>query len=120
MTSLRLEKVNDLLWEELGSILASEISLKSGVLATIAKVRTTPNLKDSCVFVSVFPEHEGTYVMKSLERELYKIQGVLNRRLRMRPLPRVSFELDTTELNAQAVEESLRALREEQGKAAPL
>lgn len=120
MASLRLEKVNDLLREELGSILATEVSLKSGVLVTIAKVRTTPNLKDAHIFVSVFPEQEGEYVMKSLERGLYALQGALNRRLRMRPLPRIVFELDKTELNAQAVEESLWTLRREQDETVPL
>lgn len=114
MASLRLEKVNELLKEELGKMLLTEVSLKTGVFATIAKVRATPSLKEARVSVSVFPEQEAEYVMKSLEYELYKIQGLLNRRLHMRPLPRIFLEHDVTERNAQAVEETLSVLKKEQ------
>ncbi len=120
MASLRLEKVNELLREELGRILSAEVSLKTGVFVTIAKVRVTPNLKHARVSVSVFPENETEYVMKSLEYELYKIQGLLNRRLHMCPLPRIIFESDVTERSAQVVEEMLIELKKEQDEAASL
>lgn len=116
MSSLRIEKVNELLREELGNILLTEVSLKSGVFVTIAKVDVVPNLKEARISVSVFPENEAEYALKSLERGLYKIQGMLNQRLHMHPLPRISFELDVTERNAQAVEEVLFALKKEQGE----
>ncbi len=115
MGSLRIEKVNELLKEELGAIFSKEVSLKSGVFATISKVRTVPNLKEARVSISIFPAHETEYAMKSLEHELYKIQGLLNRRLHMRPLPRISLENDTAEQRAQAVEEALSAIKEESG-----
>lgn len=113
MSSLRIEKVNGHIQEELGRLFLTETHLKTGVIVTIAKVRTTPNLKEARVAVSVFPESEADYAMKSLDKELYGIQKLLNARLHMRPLPRIILEHDATEQNAQAVEELLLALKKE-------
>lgn len=113
MASLRVEKVGELLREELGKLLVSELRLKAGVLVTISRVRVTPNLKEARISVSVFPEVEADYVQKTIDNELYRLQGILNRRLHMRPLPRLFFERDVTERNAQAVEETLSLLAKE-------
>ncbi len=114
MSSLRLEKINGLIKDELGKLLLTETRLKIGVFVTIAKVCVTPNLRNARVFLSVFPENEVDYAMKSLANELYKIQKLLNRRLNMRPLPRLIFENDATERGAQAVEEALLAIKREE------
>lgn len=114
MNSLRIEKINEHIREEIGKLFLSELRLKSGVFVTIAKIRTTPDLKNVRVFISVFPEQDTDYVMKSLEHELYKLQGLFNKRLRTRPLPRLIFEKDETEKNAQMVEETLLVIKKEQ------
>ena len=113
MSTLRLEKINELLREELGRIFHRDTHLKTGVFVTITKVRTSPNLKESCVFISVFPEQETEYAMTSLTNELYKLQGLLNRRLFLRPIPRILLERDNSERNAQAVEDRLEDLKKE-------
>lgn len=113
MSSLRLEKINSLIREELGKLFLTETSLKEGVFVTIAKVRVTPDIRNAFVSVSVFPEHETEYALKSLQKELSKIQQHLNLRLSMRPLPRLILESDETEQQAQAVEEAISVLKKE-------
>lgn len=113
MSSLRIEKVNGHIQEELGKLFLSETHLKTGVIVTIAKVRATPNLKEARVAISVFPESEAGYALKSLEKELYRIQKLLNARLHMRPIPRIILEYDATEQNAQTVEELLIRIKKE-------
>jgi ribosome-binding factor A len=58
--------------------------------------------------LSIFPEKETQYVLKSLEKEIYKIQGLLNKKLRMRPLPKIVFKLDTSEIEAEKIEKLLK------------
>lgn len=111
MASLRLEKVNELLQHTIGAILTKDISFKIGVFVTIARVSTSPDLKQSKVLTSVFPAQEGQYVLQTLKKELYRLQGILNKQLHMRPLPRIHFSLDMTEEEAQKVEDILRDLR---------
>ena len=113
MSSLRIEKVNELLKKELGNILPVILPLRPGTLLTLKKVCTTPDLKKAVVFLSVFPERESKFYFSLVTKELFRIQGLLNKRLRMRPLPRIEFENDPSESRAQVIEETIRAIREE-------
>jgi len=108
--SHRIEKINDLIRQNINDILTREINLKSGVFVTIAKVDTTSDLRYTRIFVSIFPELERNYVMKTLEKEIYKIQGILNKKLHMRPLPKIVFQLDTTESKADEIEKLLKEI----------
>lgn len=108
--SNRIEKINDLVRQNVDEILLKELSLKEGIFITIAKVDTTPDLRYTRIFVSIFPEKEISYAIKTLEKELYKIQGLLNKKLHLRPLPKVEFKLDTTEQKADEIEKLLKTL----------
>ncbi|MDD5083897.1 MAG: ribosome-binding factor A [Candidatus Moranbacteria bacterium] len=111
MAGLRLEKINELLQHKISALLTKGVSFKLGVFVTVARVSTSPDLRRSKVLVSVFPASEGQYVLKTLKKEVYAFQGALNNQLHMNPLPRIHFELDTTEEEAQKVEDILRDLR---------
>jgi ribosome-binding factor A len=110
MSSHRIEKINQLVRSHLDEIIQKNLSLKEGVFVTIAKVDTTGDLRYTRVFVSVFPEQDGTYVMRALEKELYSIQGQLNKKLKMKILPRVEFHLDHTESRADVIEKLLKEI----------
>jgi ribosome-binding factor A len=107
----RIEKINELIRKHVNDIFLKELSFKEGVFITIAKVDTTPDLRYTRVFVSIFPEKEISYALKTLEKELFGIQGKLNKKLHMRPLPKVEFKLDLTESKADEIEKILRELK---------
>ena len=111
MASLRIEKINELLQHKVSALLTKEVSFTLGVFVTVARVTTAPDLRRATVLVSVFPASDGQYVLKTLKKEIYSLQGLLNNQLVMQPLPRIHFELDTTEEEAQKVEDILRTLR---------
>jgi len=108
--SLRVKSINELIKNHMGDILLKELDLKPGILVTVSKVDTSPDLRYTRIFVSVFPEKETQYVKKALHNGIYQIQGVLNKRLVMKPIPRISFEIDRTEAEAQKVEDILKEL----------
>lgn len=108
--SNRLDKVNELIKHIVAEIIERELSLKSGIFITVAKVDTTADLRYTRVFVSVFPEKEIDYAVKSLEKEAYRIQGALNKKLSMRPLPRIEFKVDLTESKADVIEKLLKEI----------
>ncbi|MDD5463684.1 MAG: ribosome-binding factor A [Candidatus Moranbacteria bacterium] len=105
--SERIIKLNKLFKEHLGEIFQRELSLKPGVFLTIAKVDTTPDLRYTRVSISVFPFKDTDYAMKTLTKEIYSIQGALNKKLKMRPLPRLQFVSDSTEEEADKIEKIL-------------
>jgi ribosome-binding factor A len=110
MSANRLPKINELVRTYVNDIILKELSLKSGVFLTIAKVDTSPDVRYTRVFISVFPESEFTYVLKTLEKERHHIQLSLNKKLRIKPLPRVEFRSDFTESKADKIEKLLKEL----------
>jgi ribosome-binding factor A len=104
----RIFKVNELIKQSINDIILKELSLKEGVFITIPKIDTSLDLRYTRVSVSIFPEKETNYVLKTLKKELYKIQGQLNQRLKMKNLPKIEFRLDTTEAKADKIEKLLQ------------
>lgn len=110
--SHRIEKINELIRRHLNEIFLKDLSLKAGVFITIARVDTSPDLRYSTVLVSIFPEKETGYALETLRKEMYQIQGALNKKLSMRPLPQVRFELDTTESKADEIEKLFQEINQ--------
>ncbi len=103
----RIVKLNKLIKEHLGEIFQRELSLKPGLFLTIAKVDTSPDIRYTRVSISVYPYSDSDYAIKTLTKEIYSIQGALNKKLKMRPLPRIEFVLDSTEEEADKIEKIL-------------
>lgn len=108
--STRILKINELIKSHANEIILKDLSLKSGVFVTISKVDTTPDLRYTRIFVSIFPEKEIDYVEKTLAKEMYRIQGALNKKLFMRPLPKIQFITDMTESKADEIEKLLKQI----------
>lgn len=109
--SHRIPQVNELIQKHIGNILLKEVSFKAGILVTVSKVETTPDLRHARISISTFPEQETDYVMKTLAHEHGKIQRTLHRLLHMKPLPKVTFRSDSTEQNADVIERLLLELK---------
>lgn len=103
----RIKKVNELIKRELGGIILKEVDFSKSTLVTITLVKTSKDLREAKVFVSIMPEKEGVNVLKTLKREIYHLQQLLNQRLVMRPVPKISFLEDTGLKKVQKVEKIL-------------
>lgn len=114
MPAQRIDKVNALVQELLSDFLNREISLKKGVLVTIAKVDTTRDLRYTRVSVSAFPEKEKGYVGETLRKETRRLEKALHQKLNMKVKPHLSFTMDTTEQEADTVEKLLKEISEEE------
>jgi ribosome-binding factor A len=108
--SLRIQKINELLRHHIGELLLRELSLKEGVFVTISKVDTTPDLRYTRVSLSIFPEKETVYIKKTLEKEVYQLQGKLNKLLCIKPIPKIEFRVDKTEVEADKIEKLLKEI----------
>jgi ribosome-binding factor A len=108
--SERTIKLNKLIKKNLSDIFLKELNLKSGIFLTIAKVDTSPDLRYARVSLSIFPYSEANYAVKTIRKEIFSIQGALNKKLQMRPFPRLEFKLDSTEEKADEIEKILLEL----------
>lgn len=109
----RIPKVNQLIQEELGLILLKEFEVPDGALVTITRVDATGNLQEAKVYISVMPEASQQDVFAALNMDVYHIQQILNKRLHMRPVPRIRWTVETKTSEAQRIEELLEKTREE-------
>lgn len=93
--SQRTERVDELLRQEIGRILAKEVQDPHVGFATVTSVETTPDLRHARVWVSVIgdaPERAET--LAALERAMGFVRHELGLRLRLRRIPALHVALD--------------------------
>ena len=103
----RIEQVNDLIRAELGKIIDRDVELPERSLVTITHVITSPDLHYANVFLSVMPRKNEEEALAVFVRSVGSIQRSLNRKLRMRPVPRIKFISDVAQKRADRIESLL-------------
>lgn len=112
--SKRIEKVDSLIQEELGAIILKEVEFSVGTLVTITRVSSSPNLINAKVYIGVVPQEESKKVVDILNKLVFVLQKMLNKRLRMRPIPKIRFVKEEETARAARVEELLEELKKEE------
>jgi ribosome-binding factor A len=112
----RIPRLNRLIKEELSKIILKEIDIQEGTILTLIRVDTSPDLASSKVYFSVIPEENMEKVFRSLNSEIYEIQHLLNRKLKMRRVPKIIFLPDKNAGNAERVEELLEKIKKKKIK----
>lgn len=108
--SFRIKKINSLIKQQISRILSRKLNLKPGIFLTVSRVDTTKDLRYTRIFVSVFPESEINYTLKTLEKESGFLRKELGKELKIKILPRLNFKIDTTEAKADEIEKIIRDL----------
>ncbi len=110
----RISRVNELLQKEIGQILFREFDMGEGTFLTITRVEAFPNLQQARVYISIMPETKEAEVLRLLSRNIYEIQQTLNKRLQMRPVPKIQWVKDTVAPQAQRVHELLEKVKRDE------
>jgi len=110
MSTDRIDKVNSLLEHEISKIILREFDF-TGTLVTLTHVETTANLIEAKVYISVFPEEKSERAIKSLNNNVIGMQKQINKKLNMRPIPRIKFVADKDISYAGKIEEMLNKLK---------
>jgi len=105
MAKERVLRINQLIKKELNKILLDELDIQKDILITITRVETSSNLIQSKVYVSVLPESEKERVEEVLDNIVFKIQKILNKRLRIRPVPKIIFKREEEVRKASEIDE---------------
>ncbi|MEK7507441.1 MAG: 30S ribosome-binding factor RbfA [Patescibacteria group bacterium] len=106
--SERLNKINGLLRDEVGKILRDELDFDSGVLVTVTHALVSPTLEHATIFISTLPKGHEKKTLAQINQQIYKLQQFLNKRLAMRPVPKVRFEVDGSIDRAARIDEILQ------------
>lgn len=112
MTELRVNKFNELIKQELGKIIFNFLDVKPGILVTITRVNTAADLFSAIVFVSIYPNSEAEGIFGKMSRSIYEIQQLLNKKLKIRPVPKIIFRQDKNPEEASEIEKLIADVKE--------
>lgn len=109
----RTEKVQKVALEVLGEAIGDLKDPRIG-FATVTAVRVSRDLRHARVFVSVLgTDEERDKTMAGLRSAAPVLRAELGRQMRLRYLPELTFELDSSPQEAQHLEELFHKLHEE-------
>ena len=133
----RIDKVNSLIQHELGFIV-KEFTEDLAPLVTITKVETSRDMKWAKIWVSILGGEQpikvknpkpvdiangqkppavqtlDDKVLERMKRDIYDIQGELNKHFHTKIIPRLQFFLDTSPRYAQHISNLIEKLHEEE------
>jgi ribosome-binding factor A len=103
--NFRSERVGKLIREELSKMILREVELPA--LVTITEVEVDKKLDGARVKISVIPSKEDKNVLAILAAHVGHFQYLLLRKINIKPMPRIFFEIDHGFENAALVEKLL-------------
>ena len=127
----RIAKVNSLIQKELGPVLHEFLDWYNG-LVTITKVDTSKDMKWAKIWISIFHndptrpdptdkskrikvgnEVLDKKIMDFLTKNIYDVQGEVNKHFHTKIIPRISFHLDTSPRYVQHIDELIQEVHKE-------
>jgi ribosome-binding factor A len=96
MNNLRLQKIERLIQKDLGEIFLAETKQMPGVLVSVTRVRMSPDLSVSKVYLSIFPSEKSKELLENINRQKKAIRYELGLRAgdNLRRIPELIFFLD--------------------------
>lgn len=113
--SNRIEKVNSLLQKEISAYIFDQRFEGIKGLVTVKGVVTSRDLGHAKIFVSVVGQNEES-ILEILNKHIGQIQKMLYERLRMTPIPRISFVLDHSGEYAEYISKLLNDIHSNDSK----
>jgi ribosome-binding factor A len=108
----RTDRINEQLREEISLLVRDEVRDPRVSLATITAVKTSPELDHAKVyFTSMGSEEERDDTLTGLRSAAAFLRRELGKRLHMRRIPELHFELDRVLEEASRIEQLLREVR---------
>ena len=113
MQGKRLERVNQLIKEEISMLLQREVKDPRLGFVTVTEVDVTADLKLAKVYVSVLgPEEQWTSSFRALESARGFVWNWLRRHLDLRVTPEIAFRPDRSMEHAAHIQSLLAGLRD--------
>jgi len=108
----RKEKLDIMLQKELSRVLLKELDLPSNIVVTVTRVDVSSNGFSAKVYISVLPSEKNEQILKTLTRKVYFIQQALNKKFKIRPVPRIEFVKEKKTEEASRIELILKQIKD--------
>jgi ribosome-binding factor A len=113
--STRIEQLNSLVHQEVAAAISREIEFPSGMFVTVSRVQVADDAESAKVWFSVLPALHQEDALALLNRRIADIQSVLNKKLVMKFVPKISFHIDETNEKADMITKVLDMVAADDG-----
>lgn len=113
--SNRIQKINELLKEEVAKIIFKEIENPELELLTVTKAEISSDLKKATIWVTSLKDVSPVRLLNILngKRTLFLIQKFLAKTLTLKFIPKIEFKIDTSYEDIQKIENLLKEIHGE-------
>ncbi len=120
MSQLRVEKVQELMKQEISQIVQRELKDPRIGFVTVTSVECTGDLREAKIYVSIMgSEQQVKDSWTGLNRGLGFIRREIGKRIRLRFTPELTFELDKSLDYSAHIQELLLKIKAEETARAP-
>lgn len=115
MSKVRVEKVQELMKQEVSDIIFNELKDPRIGFVTVTSVTCTEDLREAKIYVSVMgDEKKARDTLNGLNSSLGFVRREIGKRIRLRFTPEISFALDTSLNYSDHIQRLLNEIHEEQ------
>lgn len=113
MKSYRVERVSELIKQEISKIIQFDIKKKGLGFITVTDVMMSKDLRIARVFVSVFGSDKiKKETIDLLTKSIGYIKWKISERVKLRFMPEILFKLDTSAEKSQRIDEILKKIKD--------
>lgn len=113
MTQERANRFNEFIKKELGKIIFDFLEVEPNVLVTVTRVITSNSLFLADAYISVYPTEKSKEIFFKINKSIYQIQQILNKKFKVRPVPKIRFIYDKNPEEASEIEKLLEKTKHE-------
>lgn len=115
MSSYRIDKVEQLLKEEISSIFLHKIQDSNLGFITITNVKVSPDLKTAKIYLSVLEKEKRELVLDRITNKVKFIRTELAHRISLKFVPEIKFFIDDTLDFVEKIEGLINRIHKEDG-----
>jgi ribosome-binding factor A len=111
--SHRIPQLNSLIQQEVASLMIKEIEFPDGVFVTVSRAEVAPDAESAKVWLSVFPNEQAEAALEIVNHRIAHLQAIINKRLVMKFVPKLTFMLDHAEEKVASLNALLDAVEKD-------
>ncbi len=108
--------INSLIKRILSESILKRCDLSNDVIITVTRVSTSEKLGSAKVYISIIPDEKRREVFQYLSKIIYFFQQDLNKKLKIRPVPKIILKEEKETIRAAKVEGILAKIKEKELK----
>lgn len=111
----RIDKVENLIKEEISLILLYKVQDPSLGFVTVTKVKVSPDLKNAKIYLSVFDKKQREAVLEKITLLAGMIRTELASRIKIKFVPELKFFIDDTMDYVEKIEGLIKKIHDNKG-----